>query len=85
MSRTFAIAAILSLAAVSAQAADLTAKVQTAAAKACAVEASDSRPASHYAAITKSCTDRLSSAALRRLAADADAKTKASTAVLIAN
>jgi hypothetical protein len=85
MTRSFAIAAILALTAAATQAEPLSAQVHDAAVKACAVEASTSLPASHYAVITQSCIDRISSAALRRIAADAEAKTLASTASLAAN
>jgi hypothetical protein len=83
MTRMFAIAAILSLTAISAQAADtLEARVHAAAVEACSVESSASLPASHYSAITKSCVSRISTAAMRRIAADAENKTLASTAAL---
>jgi hypothetical protein len=82
MTRTFAIAAILSLTALSAQAETLSVQVHDAAVKACAAEASTSLPASHYAAITQTCVDRISNATLRKIAAQAQAKTLASTASL---
>jgi hypothetical protein len=84
MLRSFAIAAILTLTAVSAtQAADsLEARIHTAAVTSCSVESSASLPASHYSAITKSCIDRISTAAMRRMAAEAANKTVASTASL---
>lgn len=83
MTRMFAIAAILSLTGLSAQAAEtLEARVHAAATQACAVESSASLPASHYDAITKSCINRISTAALRKMAADAQSKTMASTAAL---
>jgi hypothetical protein len=82
MTRAFAIAAILSLTALSTQAETLSEQVRTAAVKACAAEASDSLPASHYAAITQACVDRVSNVTLRRIAAQAQAKTLASTASL---
>jgi hypothetical protein len=83
MTRMFAIAAILSLTAMSAQAADtLETRVHAAAVEACAVESSASLPASHYSAITKSCINRISTAAMRKMAADAESKTLASTAAL---
>jgi hypothetical protein len=83
MTRMFAIAAILSLAAISAQAAEsLEARVHAAAAQACAIESSASLPTAHYSAITKSCINRISTAAMRKMAADAESKTLASTAAL---
>ena len=81
MTRTFALAAILSLTALTTvQADELADKVHSAAVKACAVEASASLPASHYSAITQSCVDRLSASALRKMASVAADKTLASTA-----
>lgn len=85
MSRTFAIAAILSLStalgAAGARADDsLAARVHAAAVKSCAVEASDSFPASHYGAITSTCVRRISSAAMRNYAIEADLRMKSSTA-----
>lgn len=83
MTRTFAIAAILSLATLTAvQADEMADKVHSAAVKACAVEASASLPTAHYAAITQSCVDRISASALRKMAAAAADKTMASTASL---
>jgi hypothetical protein len=83
MTRMFATAAILALTAFSAQAADsIEVRVHAAAVEACAVESSASLPASHYSAITKSCINRISTAAMRRMAADAADKTMASTAAL---
>lgn len=78
-----ATAALLALTAISAQAADtLEARVHTAAIEACSVESSASLPASHYNAITKSCINRISAAAMRRMAVEAADKTMASTAAL---
>ena len=85
MSRTFAIAAILALTAFAANAEPLSVQVHDAAVKACAVESSDSLPASHYGAITTSCVERVSAVAMRRIAAEAEAKTRASTASLASN
>ncbi len=83
MTRMFATAAILSLTVLSAQAAEtLETRVHAAAVEACAVESSASLPASHYSAITKSCINRISTAALRKMASDAQDKTMASTAAL---
>jgi hypothetical protein len=83
MTRMFAIAAILSLSAFSAQAAEtLESRVHAAAVEACSVESSASLPASHYSAITQSCINRISNAALRKMASDAQDKTMASTAAL---
>lgn len=85
MTRSFAFAAILTLTAATTQAEPLSVQVHDAAVKACAVESSTSLPASHYAVITENCVARISSAALRRIAADAQAKTLASTASLAGN
>ncbi len=83
MTRIFATATILSLGILSAHAADsIEARVRIAATQACAVESSASLPASHYSAITNSCINRISTAALRRMAAEAQGKTLASTAAL---
>ena len=74
--------ALLALTA-AAQAADtLEARIHAAAVEACAVESSASFPASHYDAITKSCVHRISTAAMRRMEAEATDKTMASTAAL---
>ena len=59
-----------------------TAEEVSEAVKACAAESSASLPVSYYGAITKSCIDRVSATALRRIAADAESKTMASTATL---
>jgi hypothetical protein len=76
MLRTFAVAAILALAVSSAQAEDsLVSRVHDAAVKACAVEASNSLPASHYATISAHCVDRISAAALSAIRARDAAKT----------
>ena len=84
MFRTIATTAILALTVTAAQAGEsLDARVHEAAVKACAPESSDSLPFSHYGAISKYCVARVSTAALARIQADAQAKTKASTAVLI--
>jgi hypothetical protein len=85
MTRTFAIAAILTLSSFSAFAEPLSVQVHDAAVKACAVEASASLPVSYYGAISKSCVDRVSATAMHRIAAEAEAKTRASTASLAAN
>ena len=86
MSRMFAVAAILALTVGAAQAADsLDIRIHDAAVTACAPESSASLPTSHYAAITQSCVDRLSSATMRKMQAEAQAKTEASTALLVTN
>jgi hypothetical protein len=85
MSRTFAIAAILTLTTFSAFAEPLSVQVHDAAVKACAAETSDSLPLSYYGAITQTCVARVSAVAMRKIAADAEAKTRASTASLAAN
>lgn len=83
MTRMFATAAILALTVLSAQATEsLEARVHAAAVASCSVESSASLPASHYSAITQSCINRISTAAMRRMAAEAADKTMASTAAL---
>jgi len=83
MTRILAATALLAFTTAAAQAADtLEARVHAAAVKACAAESSASLPVSYYGAITKSCIDRVSATALRRIAADAESKTMASTATL---
>lgn len=74
MFRTFAIAAILSLTAVTAQAQDtltvsptednLTARVHEAAVKACAAKVGDNLPISYYRAYSAYCADRVSAEVL---------------------
>lgn len=86
MIRLFATAALLALTAATAQAGEsLTVRVHNAAVEACAPERSASLPVSHYGAIDRHCIDRISSAALRQMAAVAQAKTEASTAALVGN
>ena len=77
--------ALLVLTTASAQADTLATRIHEAAVKACAPEASASLPASHYAAITKACVYRISASATAKYLAEADAKTKASTAVVSTN
>jgi hypothetical protein len=82
MLRTLTAAALLSLTALSAQAGEtLASRIHTAAVAACAPESSSALPASHYGAISQSCVARISSAALVKYQALAEAKTKASTAI----
>jgi len=87
MPRTFATATVLSLvlaatAVSGAQAEEsLASKVHAAAVKACAPQASDSYPASHYGAITSTCVYMVSSATKRKLAALAEERLKSSTAL----
>lgn len=79
MFRTFAIAAILSLTAVTAQAQDnltapqtddnLTARVHAAAAKACAAKIGDNQPISYYRAYSAYCADRVSAEVLATIRA----------------
>ena len=85
MSRTFAIAAILALSTISAFAEPLSVQVHDAAVKACAAESSASLPLSYYGAITQTCVARISATAMRKIEADALAKTMASTASLASN
>ena len=83
MFRTLSTAAILALTAATAQAGEpLDSRVHEAAVAACAVESADSLPASHYAAITRRCVERLSNTALAKIKTEAEAKTHASTAAL---
>jgi hypothetical protein len=77
--RTFAIAAILSLTAVAAQAQDtvttsqtqdnLAARVHQAAVKACAAKVGDNLPISYYRALSAHCADRVSADALATIRA----------------
>jgi hypothetical protein len=86
MFRIFTTAAILSLTAAAAQAGEsLTARIHDAAVAACAPESSSSLPVSHYGAITKACVERISNAAITKYQAEAQAKTQASTAVVVTN
>ncbi len=81
MFRKFAIAASLTaLTITAAQALTLDARVHIAAVAACAPESSSSLPLSHYGSISQSCVDRVSAATLRKMKAQAQAKTEASTA-----
>jgi hypothetical protein len=82
MFRLSTTAAILALTVTAAQAGEsLTTRIHDAAVAACAPEASSSRPASHYRAITQSCVQRISNAATVKYQAAAEAKTKAATDV----
>ena len=86
MFRSFTTAAILALTAVTAQAGEsLATRIHTAAVEACAPESSTSMPASHYGAITQRCVERISNAAVLKYQAEAEAKTKASTAAFVNN
>ena len=84
MFRIFTAAAILTLTAAAAQAGEsLTTRIHNAAVEACAPESSSALPHSHYGAITQSCIQRISKAATMKYQAQAEAKTKASTAAVI--
>jgi hypothetical protein len=86
MFRIFTTAAILALTAAAAQAAEsLTTRIHTAAVEACAPERSASMPVSHYGAIDQHCVRRISNAAVAKYQAEAEAKTKASTAEFVNN
>ena len=79
MLRTFAIAAILSLA-TAAQAQDgLAARVHDAAVKACAAKIGDNLPLSYYRALSAHCVDRVSAMALASIRARQVARTEATT------
>ena len=80
MTRTFAIAAILSLTAIAANAEPLEVQVHDAAVKVCAARHVESQPAFFYDTLTKNCVERLTSVTLHKLADDAHAKMLASTA-----
>jgi hypothetical protein len=68
--RTFAVAAILSLAAVSAQAEDnLSTRVHDAAVKACASKVGDNLPISYYRALSAHCADTVSANVLATIRA----------------
>ena len=69
MLRTFAVAAILSLAAASAQADDLNTRIHNAAVKACAAKVGDNLPISYYRALSAHCVDRVTTMALASIAA----------------
>jgi hypothetical protein len=78
--RKFAVAAILALAASSAQAEDsLTTRIHDAAVKACAAKIGDNLPISYYRAFSAHCVDRVSADALASIRARqvADASTAA--------
>ena len=85
MTRTFAIAAILALTSLSAIAEPLSVQVHDAAVKVCAAKYAGNQPAFYYGMLTRACADRVSVLAMRRIAAQAEAKTRASTAALVAN
>ncbi len=80
MTRTFAIAAILSLTAGAAGAQTLSDQVHAAAEKVCAARVEISRPVSFYGAMEKACVTQVSAYAMHKLAADAKARLMASTA-----
>ena len=85
MSRTFAIAAILTLSTFSAMAEPLSVQVHDAAVKVCAVKYAGNQPAFYYGMLARACADRVSVLAMRRIAAQAEARTHVSTASLAAN
>ena len=75
MVRIFAVAAILSLTAVAAQAEDtLATRVHDAAVKVCAAKVGDNLPLSYYRALTSHCADRVSADALATIRARQVAK-----------
>lgn len=74
MFRMFTTVAVLALTAGAVQADPLSARIHDAAVVACAPESADSLPASHYAAITEHCIYRVSSAAMAKIRAEAEAK-----------
>ena len=81
MFRTFAVAAILSLAVSAAQADDsLVTRVHDAAVRVCAAKVGASLPLTFYRAINAHCVDNVSSDAMARIRARQLAKTEASTA-----
>ena len=69
MFRTFAVAAILSLAAASAQADDLNSRIHDAAVKACAAKIGANLPISYYRPLAAHCVDRVSAMALASITA----------------
>ena len=86
MFRIITTAAILTLTAAAAQAAEsLTTRIHNAAVEACAPESSSSMPVTHYEAITRHCVERVSKAATLKYQAQAEAKTRASTAAIVNN
>jgi hypothetical protein len=82
MFRTFAIAAILALAATApVQAEDsLTSRIHDAAVKACAAKVGASLPLTFYGPINAHCVDKVSADAMAKILATRVAKTEASTA-----
>jgi hypothetical protein len=81
MFRTLTTAAIFALTVTGAQAGEsLSSRIHDAAVAACAPESSSNLPAAHYAAITQACIARISSAAMTKYQAVAEAKSKAATA-----
>lgn len=83
MLRIVTSATLLTLSLATAQAAEpLSTRIHEAAVKACAPESSTSLPVSHYAAISNACVYRISATTTARYQAEAEAKTKASTAAV---
>jgi hypothetical protein len=79
--RTFAVAAILTLTAATAQADDsLTTRIHDAAVKACAAKVGDNLPVSYYRALSAHCAERVSATALATIRAKQMAQAEASTA-----
>ena len=86
MFRIFTTVAILALTTAAAPAAEsLTTRIHTAAVEACTPERSASMPVSHYGAIIQHCVERISNAAVAKYQAEAEAKTRASTAAFVNN
>jgi hypothetical protein len=76
---------ILALTAVSAQAESLSDRIHAAAVESCATESGGVLPLSHYQAITAACVRRISATATAKYQAQAEAKTRASTASYAGN
>ena len=86
MFRISTVAAVLVLTTAAAQATEsLSTRIHNAAVEACAPESSTNMPVSHYGAITSHCVYRISAAAMTKYQAEAEAKTKASTAAIDSN
>ena len=77
MFRTFAVAAILSLTAVTAQADDLNSRIHDAAVKVCAAKIGANLPISYYRALNAHCVDRVTAMTIASIAAKQVARNEA--------
>lgn len=85
MPRSIAIAAILALSTLATRAETLSEQVHSAAAKICAAKYAGNRPAFFYGSMERACTDQVSIFAMRQIAANAQARTRASAASIAGN